>query len=450
MTDLSFLNSGKEFPPKSEEKRLKTYTENNKLFLTEHKEAWGKTFDRFSSRLKKREIEIDTILNYHQLLSKKITDFICGEPPAISCNEKTDELNQILSENKFDIKLYETIIDVSKLGNGVLKIVGSGLSVVDPQYWFPITSETNKKEIICHVICYPILPDNEGKPTELYVEIHYIGQIEIRHYAFKDGKIENLIKTESHKTEFDDFTIIPLSNITHSGSYYGIDDYQIINSIVEKIMWRLACADKVLDKHTEPSLTGPGSALEYDERTGIWYLPVGNYFKRDTTDDPELKYITWDGNLEANFKEIEMLFEQLYILSEMGTAFLEGGTTGTATSGTALKLKMTSPRIKAGRIVGINSEEVKTAIYLLARVNGLKLERKNITITWKEGLPNDPIEAVNIAISENGGKPLVSHLTSIMKYNEFSEDKAKEELERIMAEDALSVPEILTKGEEFE
>ena len=320
MTDLSFLSKGKSFPPKIEEKRLKTYAENNKLFLTEHSKAWSALFNEFSARLRKRDVQVDTILNYHQLLSKKIADFVCGEPPAITCNDKTDELNEVLSGNKFDIKLYETIIDVSKLGNGVFKIVGTDLSVVDPRYWFPVTSPTNKKEIICHVICYPVNPDSDGKETELYAEIHHIGKIEIKYFGLKDNEIGELKKEEVFHTGLSEFTIIPLSNITHSGSYFGIDDYQIINSLVKKIMWRLACSDKVLDKHTDPSITGPGSALEYDERTGMWFLPLGNYFKRDTNEDPELKYITWDGNLEANFKEIEMLFEQLYILSEMGTA----------------------------------------------------------------------------------------------------------------------------------
>jgi hypothetical protein len=444
LNDINYFAPGAVYPPASEKARIQTYTDNNKLFLSKHTEVWGSAFSRLSDNLVKRNVKVDTVLNYQKLMSIKTADFICGEPPAISCGERSDELNALLSKNEFDTKLYEAVIDISRLGNGVLKIVGKKISIVDARYWFPVAAPENLKEVTAHIIAYPIKPGKDGNFTELYCEIHQAGKITVRYLKYDGGTVGALINETETQTGLDFFAVIPLTNTTFSGGYYGIDDYGVVNSIIKKIMWRLACADKILDKHTEPSVSGPESALEYDEKTGMYFVPLGgNYFRRDK-DDAELKYITWDGNLESNFKEIDLLFEQLYILSEMGTAFLEGGSGGAESSGRALKLRMTSPRIKAQRIIGLNAERIKNLIFLLAKVNKIDIKREAISLEWKDGLPVDPAEKVDILTRACGNKPVISQYTAVQKYGELSEGETDAELERIQKESAIETPEIFT------
>lgn len=450
LTNLNWLSEGATYPPVPEVARINLYIENDKLFLTKHDVIWKSAFDQIAQRLKKSNIVVDTIFNYHQLLSKKIADFVCGEPPAITAGDNTDKLLEILSREEFDSKLYESVIDISKLGNGVFKILGDELAIVDAKYWFPISDPSNLKKPVYHVIAYPITPDSDGKLTELYVEVHSIGSIDIRIYGFEGtslkGTVKTLKSTTVQNTGLEDFAVVPLTNTTYSGNYFGIDDYAIINSIIKKIMWRLACGDKVMDKHSDPSLSGPSSALEQDPQSGMWFLNLSNYFKRDSATDPDVNYITWDGNLDANFKAIDLLFDQLYILSEMGSAFLEGSKSGSGESGEALKVKMISQRVKARRIVGTNAEKVKTLVMLLANVNGIKLNRNDITITWKEGLPTDEAERTRILASAVGDKPLMSQYNAIMKYQELSDKDTEKELERIRQEEAASLPNILGGG----
>ena len=85
-----------------------------------------------------------------------------------------------------------------------------------------------------------------------------------------------------------------------------------------------------------PSMTGPGSALTDDPITGKKILITGSYFERNRQDDAKPEYLTWDGNLQAVQWEIDWLTNQLYTLSEMGAAFLEGVGNGEANSGTCL------------------------------------------------------------------------------------------------------------------
>lgn len=441
LTDLNWLNEGEIYPPDAEKERIKQYELNEQLFLSKHDEVWKSDFEKIARLLHKKNYDVNTVINYQQLLSKKTADFVCGEPPVIETDQDTDKVNKLLERQAFDTRLYEAIIDVSRYGNAVLKIVNKSLTAVSPKYWFPIVDYTDLKTIKQHVIAYPTTPDDKGRMTELYVEIHDIGRVEQRTYAFDSSRNEIgklITEPKVELTGLPDFAVQVLTNITHSGSVFGLDDYVIINSIVSKLMWRLHCIDDVLDKHSEPSMSGPESALSYDDKFG-WYLDLGNYFKRHSNDEPDLKYITWDGNLESSFKEIEMLLNQLYTLTEMGQAFMEGGGGGSASSGTALKLRMVSPRIKASRIKTINAATVKQTIMLLAQVNGIALNYDTLTITWNDGLPNDEVEETNRLVTATGGKPIMSQY-SALKALGLSDAEVEAELEQMAEERASSMP----------
>jgi len=134
-----------------------------------------------------------------------------------------------------------------------------------------------------------------------------------------------------------------------------------------------------------------------------------------------------------------MLLNQLYTLTEMGQAFMEGGGGGSASSGTALKLRMVSPRIKASRIKTINAATVKQTIMLLAQVNGIALNYDTLTITWNDGLPNDEVEETNRLVTATGGKPIMSQY-SALKALGLSDAEVEAELEQMAEERASSMP----------
>ncbi|MDE6579641.1 MAG: phage portal protein, partial [Ruminiclostridium sp.] len=139
LTNLNWLNSGAEYPPAAEKERIENYKTNEKLFRTKHSEVYKQFFEELTTRLHLDKADkIRTILNYHQLLSKKTADFVCSEPPTIETEDDTDELSRRLEKMQWARKLYEGIIDISRYGNAVFKFVGQRVSVVDPKYWFPI------------------------------------------------------------------------------------------------------------------------------------------------------------------------------------------------------------------------------------------------------------------------------------------------------------------------
>ncbi len=436
LIDLSWLENGTAFPPVQEKKRLDKYRKNELLFDTEIPPEWSASFSAIARKLGKKQSEIDTIFNYQHLISKKTADFVCGEPPTIETEQNTDNIMLKLVRIGFFTTLYEAFIDISRFGNAVLKHRGKTISAVSPMHWFPICDKSDLKTTVQHVIAYPIEPDSNGTMTKLYVEIHDIGFITERFYSLNSGLIGGLITEKRHSTGLDDFAVQILTNVTSSSSLFGISDYRIINSIVEKLIWRFSCIDNVLDKHSEPSMSGPSSALEYDKHLGKYFLNLGKYFARDDSASPDLQYITWDGNLESSFKECEMLFNQLYILSEMGQAFADAG--GKDSSGTALKLRLISPRVKAARLAKLNDSKIKLIICTLCELNGISLDYDKLTLHWNDGLPQDEAELIQI-LSMAVQSGIMSRF-SALKLRGLSDEDVKAELEQIAEEQAYAQP----------
>ena len=436
LTDLSWLAPGKTFPPSSEKARIDEYEKNNRLFMTELPTEWTEAFRSISARLGKKLSGIDTIFNYQQLISKKTADFVCGEPPAIETEQDTDRIVRTLDRQEFFTKLYELFIDVSRFGNAVIKYRGKSTSTVSPMFWFPVVDPTDLKQILQHVIAYPAALDKDGKMTRLYAEIHDRGSFTEQLYSFDGSTIGALLEEKQHSTGLDDFAVQVLTNVTSSSSIFGLSDYTIINSLVEKLIWRFSCIDNVLDKHAEPSMSGPQSAMTYDEKRGIWYLDLGKYFARADSSSPDLHYVTWDGNLESSFKEAEMLLNQLYILSEMGQAFADAG--GADSSGTALKLRLVSPRIKAARLAKLNNSRVKNIICTLCKLNNISVDYDSLILHWNDGLPQDESEQAQIHTQLVSGGLMSAY--SSMKKRGLTDEQVEAELEQIRREQSEQKP----------
>jgi len=447
LSDLSWIQSGMPFPPKLEKPRLDHYFFNEQLFETRHSLVLEEIFRDIARRCRKPEDHrVKTVLNYHQLLSKKTADFVCGERPRVVIENGQDEVESLLASKGFFKKLYELIIDVSRFGNGVARISGDKLTIVPPRYWFPISDPLDLKEIAYHVLAVPFDQDENGNFQHLKIEIHSRGSYEEQIYKQSGSAgfyaIGSLETTRIIETGLDDFAVQPLTNTTHSSSLFGIDDYDIVTSIIVEIIWRLFSIGKVLDKHSDPTLTGPATLMTWDEQFKTYFFDLGKYVPIGGVDEHPLAYVTWDGNLSAAYEEIKLLIDQLYIVSEMGAAFMEGSTAGGATSGTALKLRMVAPRIKAARIVNLNEDVVRNIVRLLLTVNGIAVDEQDLNLQWNDGLPNDEVEDAQRRQIETGGLPVMSQLTAIMEKG-FSEEDAELELQRITGETMLRTPSML-------
>ena len=181
-----------------------------------------------------------------------------------------------------------------------------------------------------------------------------------------------------------------------SDSCYGHDDYASLDPILAEIWARLGQIAIILDKHTRPDVYAALSAFEQDKK-GQWHMKVGggNTYALNPG-DPTPGYLTWDGQLVACFNELNLLFEQLYKISEMGPIYEAAGKNVNIAYDT-MRATFVKPLAKAKRITTDMENELKHIISLVASLNGTDIAPDDITFTWYDGLPNDEKQEIEKA-----------------------------------------------------
>ncbi len=221
---------------------------------------------------------------------------------------------------------------------------------------------------------------------------------------------------------------------------FGIDDYSSVDSIISELIIRVSQVAKVLDKFSSPSVSGPQSALEWSEERQSYVFRIQDYYLRNDESDPKPEMLVWDANLDANFKMIELLTNMLYTISEMGSAVFGdlSNAAGNAASGTALRRLMISPLAKAKRVKNSFDKVIKQLISLLAAGYGETILPQDITVTWQDGLPNDPVEEAGIMNLRTGGKATLSRWTAIQRFDKMSDSDTDAEIQMIDQDEAAA------------
>lgn len=462
---LNWLNPGNSFPPEGEKDRIKRYLENEVLFDGEHFGAelrdrnklytyegkigvYQKCAERISQVVGNFEdvVSFPVLLNYQRLLSLKMADLVCGEYPTITGgNEVENEaIKAARDHSDFDARLYSTVIDMSRYGDAIWREYLDDTSdyraftLWDPKEWYPIVMQDGTNRISHHVLCWRVNLNagiNDPVPDwELHVQIHGCskadwGQYEQRIYSMSpDGSVIMQLKSsEIVTTDFDHCAVHHLKSFSTSSTVYGYDDYMTLDSLLAEIMVRVGQISVILDKHADPNLTGPASMLSLNSETGEYYLKRGKFFATSPGDN-EPHYLTWDGQLNAAFKQLETLINQMYILSEMGAAIL-GGQDGSsaAISGTAMRFKMVNPLAKARRISNALTNPVRRLLSSLAK----DVNFDKVSVYWSDGLPDDPRENIENAKLATGETRMMPLKTAIREFFKRSDQEAKEWIKAI-------------------
>lgn len=493
--NLEWLGPGQQFPPLRERERITRYHQNALLFDGEHfgdelrvhqnvfrLEGSIGVYQKCSERISKvignfeDVISFPVLLNYQRLMSLKMADLICGEYPSITgiSSQENDAIKETRDYCEFDEKLYASVIDISRYGEAIWRkyLDEDGrrtFTCWDPSEWYPIVSQDGTNTILAHVLCWRVNTTEtatESPPNwQLHVQIHWCdkerrGTYEERVYQMNgdggalSGEIESMRKTVD--TGFDTCCVQNVRAFKVSNTVYGYDDYMPLDSILAEIMERVGQISVILDKHADPNITGPVTMLDMDPKTGEYHLKTGKFFATSVGEN-EPKYMTWDGQLTAAFKQLEFLVNQLYILSELGAAIL-GGADGstTAISGTAMRFKMVNPLAKARRVTNSLTLPIRKLISDLsvdaevdsaenAPAAGLSsqpftvIPYNHISVFWKDGLPDDPRENIENCKLATGASKMMPLHTGIMEYFGRSDGEASQWIDEIRNEAIASM-----------
>ena len=444
--NLDWLAPREVFPPPAEKERLHRYRSNLKVF---NNDQWGLEQEylpylrRISTVITNfgDYFQFPVLFNYQRLMSVKMADLICGELPIITGDTEAQnkEITKIRDNSAFDTRLYSTVIDMSRYGDAIWRVYKSSHNYNtfvcwDPSHWFPIVSQDGTLTILQHVLCWIVEKGTKEYPKqELHVQVHDKGSYEFRRYKMDHnvGTIGDLLEKKVIRTGLSDFAVFSLRSFATSDTVYGSDDYMIVDSILAELMVRVAQISTILDRHADPALTGPVSMLKQDEKTGRMYLETGKFYAVSQGEE-QPKYLTWDGRLESAFKQIELLINQLYIISEMGAALLGEASSGTqAVSGTAFRFKMVNPLAKARRITNGLSLNVRQLFALMSEIGYKKISRDDISIEWSDGLPDDPRENVELVKLITGAKHIMPLELAIVEHFRRTNEEAKKWLDML-------------------
>lgn len=451
---LEWLAPEEEFPPQCEQNRINEYKCYAGLFDLLPFEAFENCGQRLFANFEDY-FRVPMLLGYQRLSTIKLADMVIGAPPSISVNDDdsmTDFIADIRDQTDFDSKLYQALIDYSRYGVTVFRLFNDdaarnvdkgNFTVWDPAEWYPILKKDGTRRIKEHVLVWRT---NYGTclHPDWYLEVqrHPIegGYYIEEKYAMNSSGDHVARRLASKKIDTAGMPCLVqyVANLPSTTNIYGTSDYKMINELVIKATERMRQILHILDKHADPSMTGPATMLTQNEQTGELEFKASQFYAvSEGEEHPE--YMTWNGQLDAAFKALEQLLEQIYIMSEMGEAFL-GNTKGAgqAVSGTAMRYKMVSPLEKSRRVANALTLPLKKLIAGLIRIeSGEQLRYQDINIIWEDSLPKDPREVVELTRLQTGAPQITPLKHALMENYDMDTVDAEHYIREIITEQQI-------------
>ena len=451
--DLSFLEPTKPWMPREDTERLNRYEFARESFELTPEDALEQIFPKGLLDLRDwkefgRSIKL---LGFPRLLTLKTADMVIGEPPLIKVQAKekkvnskddkksdefTERIKEIRNDSLFDFYLKQGLFDYSRFGVLLIRIFKNevtgkaNLVAWNPKEWIPVFYNDGTRRIKYNVIGW------YESAEILKVQIHSTedGSFEERTLVTDGaGTIVTQKGSKRYNTKSGKPLFFAVPNTPTTTSPMGTSDYSIIYSLMQKAIERLMAILRVLDEHADPSMAGPSSLLEKSDK-GDLVFKTSKYYAVGP-DEQEPKYIVWEANLDSSFKAFELLCEQIYTLSEMGTAFLGvAKSTGNAVSGTAMRFKMISPLEKARRISNDLTQPIKQIISSMLSIEKIEVAARDINIAWKDSLPKDPRELAELTKTEAGSTAVKPLLQAIMDNYGIDEATAESYVQKILEE----------------
>lgn len=468
------IQIGKVFPPKEHKERIQRYRDNKNLFKGHHHEV----FENQRKHLTQNQEDLLYIsANLPALICKKSADFLFGEPVIFDAGveENSNEqktMERLNADNDMDILNYESSLGCAYRGDSFFKIrwgqrwQGKINNKLDPfrvfiepqnaEYVFPETLPGDSKSIFAYHIVIPVkIEEFKGREYTLEVESHLPGQIIERKFRarptthdVRGNPAEFMVYAEIKDAYKETNTNVPYPLVVHipnyalEDSWEGIDDLTEHHALFDEINMRLSLIAEILDKHSDPAMAVPPGSLDEDEEGNpIFHAGRDKVFE---TEQGEMKpeYITWNGQLEAAFKELDKLVDFLLMTAEVPPVVLGKDNAGTSgSSGSGIKQRMNSLLLKIKRKRQYFEKGLKQ-ILLIAQM--LEHERaRNLDyeiverprILFNERLADDEMEKATVAQIRTGGKPTVSQKTVLMEDYGLTEEQAERELGRIQEEE---------------
>ena len=422
ITSLSVLGVGQQWPPLCEARRLGSYRKHSAMLKGDHDKVFADVIELLR-REKRQELNLIQ-LGLPARIAKSFCDMVLGEEPgfkakAVGQPEESDDtaaqeqIEAYVEEMDLVHEVYQACIDMQALGDGVLKVdlaqkadrLFPDINAVTPTVWYPVVAPDDVQKITAHILAWTWEERVQGQTiTRLRAEVHEPGMVTTHEGTMTrdslDGGwvIETLNIVSEQPTGVDDLLVVPIFNFRTTGDCTGRSDFADLAPILQEMEVRLYLIASILDKHSDPKMYGPRSLVEMNPETGEMEAVSTDLVIVESGDTPP-GYITWSGQLDAAYKELEWLADQALVIMESSKA-LFADIQGQVTSGAAMKRLLVAPLMKAARLrnrldVAL-TKALKLASLLHATVDSSAVVFGEVDIMWQDGMPNDDLEQVQI------------------------------------------------------
>lgn len=477
---------GEQFPPPNSRERLSKYKRMKKLFAGKQVEVYKRATELLKES--KQAIQLKKLYiatNIADPIVTKPADLLVGEPPSFESglpdtSEQQKAITSYVEENDIVKLIHESAIGNGYRGDAWIKVrygyrqdfsevikmggtIPDGIKMepiiehVAADCVFPETSSGNIKSfkaINIATVEYVVSKDSE-KPF-LNVERHLPGYIVYEKYRLHEfeGGIDNTygyplqtyIIGEKVATGRDEDVVetgVP-HMLVHHIPYKAVDDdwkgvggLEKLETLLAAINDRIVQIDYILWKHSDPNAYGP----EIDDGNGDT-VEMGGIYIPVTKEDVAPGYMTWNGQLDAAFKELETLISLVFQISEtpqwlFGTVLGDnaGGTGTSHTDNGAIKARFMPIISKVRRIRTHYDKAIRDALWtcqLLDIAHGeARFEPVYPTITWQDGIPKNEKELAEIMNIRTGGKPTIDVQSAVKRQDAVDDEKATEVIRRI-------------------
>lgn len=471
---IDFQRSG--WPPSAADcKRLANYARYDQLRESRHAEAFEEKSAKLPPHLASKTY---LIADYPSLISKVSADMLFGERPIFHAASPDEQaaMDEILRANNLWTTLHEAEQSNSSRGDAVLRVRlaedhGRRHVVIEElpaSCYFIETDPDNSRRVLSHCLAWVRLGPDE-RTEYLRVEHHLPGQIVNELYLLSDTVIPMRLagtdepmrlaaKRVRDRVDLADLygsaappdvmeTGVPYSLLFHvpaarnGNRVFGESDYTPgLESLFDAYNGRLTKIDDILDRHAEPIFLGPEGILDEQgnlrrEDMSVLEIPRGG-------DGAAVRYVTWEGQLQAAFMQLEKISDLIFKFSEISPAIFGEDKAGSIESGIAMRFRFARTESKISRKRNywdpVLSHMVYVAMLLAARwIPGHPVPTRPPVITWRDGLPQNTKEQAEIEeIRLRSGT--TSRQSAIMRIDETTQEAAREEIARIEAEADLA------------
>lgn len=485
------FKEGAHYPPKKDIERLAKYERMRKLFEAKPQDIYQRATDILRDRPQSTQLEsLYIAVNLADIIATKPADMLIGDMPTFETGKDDDSteqrrLNSFVDDNKIQQLVHESAIGAGYRGDAWVKVrygfredyselLASGGEIPEGVKLEPIVEHVQPKQV------FPELSDGEEKrfkavnitrlealPKEvvedgddpyyynLHVERHVPGMITHEVYELSSSGVNieygeevptfNIGALIASETEFTGLPNIPVYHIPYKSTdstWQGIGGLEKVERIFYAINDRLTQIDYILWKHSDPNAYGPPIQSK-DEVTAQF----GGMYYEIEEGDVKPAYMTWDAQLDAAFKELDLLVSLVFMNAEtpqwvFGTIIsgdAKGGTGTSHTDGTAIKARF-MPIITKVKRIRTRYDEVLKDIFVTCyqyekNAGHYDGEIVRPSIKWKDGLPKNEKEEAEIMAIRTGAKPTIDQHNAIKRLDETDDNQATEVIRRISEDD---------------